>query len=52
MILLALLYSLQYFITGTTQIPRIDVFLVIIIGGVIETMVEAKILSLKDKKDK
>lgn len=48
MILLALTYSLQYFITGTNTWPGIVVFLIITVGAFMETLVEIKILGAKE----
>jgi hypothetical protein len=51
MILLSLLFALQYFITGTTTMPKLEVFVAIIIGATVETLMELKILSIKSKEE-
>jgi hypothetical protein len=44
MILLALIASIQYFILGATPMPPLSIFVVIITGVAIETILEVKIL--------
>jgi hypothetical protein len=46
MILLALTVALQYFITGSNAFPSLVVFITLIIGMAVETVVEMKMLGL------